>query len=67
MKLFSSLWVLVDNESMDVTQIEFSPSPADNTLERMETALTQQPVQPRYDYSNIINFLDYIKIKNPAY
>lgn len=66
MKLFQSLWVLIDvpkdNEAMDVTQIE--PTPADIP----EPTLTQQDMQEiaaAFDYSDkkIINLLDYKKTR----
>ena len=65
MKFFFSLWVLTDNESMDVTQVESNASSP--CLEQLESPLSQQTIQARYDYSNIINLIDYLKVKNPAY
>gem|GEM_PF-6390883 len=65
MKLFTSLWVLTDNDAMDVTQIESSEPPTDESSEA--ASFNQHTIQPKHDYSNIIYLLDYIKLKKLAY
>ncbi len=64
MKLFRSLWALLDNDSMDITQIEASAE----LQQEPETEVTiEHTIQTSYDYSNIINLLDYINVKKRAY